>query len=125
MSQEERGRHLQAVGPAAPEVIRRAEDSPNYSSVLGFAEFTKPFILETDASHDGLSAIISQDQDGQRRVLAYASRRLCPTEKNQANYSSMKLEFLALKWAITEKFHHYLLGAEFDVFTDNNPLVHF
>ena len=93
--------------------------------VLGFAEFTKPFILETDASHDGLSAILSQDQDGQRRVLANASRRLRPTEKNQANYSSMKLEFLALKWAITEKFRHYLLGAEFDVFTDNNPLVHF
>ena len=93
--------------------------------VLGFAEFTKPFILETDASHDGLSAILSQEQDGQRRVLAYASRRLRPTEKNQANYSSMKLEFLALKWAITEKFRHYLLGAEFDVFTDNNPLVHF
>ena len=78
--------------------------------VLGFAEFTKPFILETDASHDGLSAILSQDQDGQRRVLAYASRRLRPTEKNQANYSSMKLEFLALKWAITEKFRHYLLA---------------
>ena len=93
--------------------------------VLWFAEFTKPFILETDASHDGLSAILSQDQDGQRRVLAYASRRLRPTEKNQANYSSMKLEFLALKWAVTEKFRHYLLGAEFDVFTDNNPLVHF
>ncbi|MCB4779085.1 MAG: DDE-type integrase/transposase/recombinase, partial [Sulfurovum sp.] len=93
--------------------------------VLGFAEFTKPFILETDASHDGLSAILSQDQDGHRRVLAYASRRLRPTEKNQANYSSMKLEFLALKWAITEKFRHYLLGAELDVFTDNNPLVHF
>ena len=89
--------------------------------VLGFAEFTKPFILETDASHDWLSAILSQDQDGQRRVLAYASRRLRPTEKNHANYSSMKLEFLALKWAITEKFRHYLLGAEFDVFTDNNP----
>ena len=93
--------------------------------VLGFAEFTKPFIFETDASHDGLSATLSRDQDGQRRVLAYASRRLRPTEKNQANYSSMKLEFLALKWAITEKFRHYLLGAEFDVFTDNNPLVHF
>ena len=43
------------------------------TAVLGFAEFTKPFILETDASHDGLSTILSQDQDGQRRVLAYAS----------------------------------------------------
>ena len=76
--------------------------------VLGFAEFTKPFILETDASHDGLSVILSQDQDEQRRVLAYASRRLCTTKKNQANYSTTKLEFLALKWAVTERFRHYL-----------------
>ena len=113
------------MGLAAPEGIQRAEEALTTAPVLGFAEFTKPFILKTDASHDGLSAILSQDQDGQRRVLAYASRRLRPTEKNQANYSSMKLEFLALKWAITEKFRHYHLGAEFDVFTDNNPLVHF
>lgn len=38
------------------------------------------------------------------------------------NYSSMKLEFLALKWAVSEKFRKYLLGAKFVVFTDNNPL---
>ena len=37
---------------------------------------------------------------------------------------SMKLEFLALKWAVTEKFCSYLLGAEFEVLTDNNPLSH-
>ena len=81
------------MGPAAPEGVRRAEEIPTSALVLGFAEFIKPFILETDASHDGLSAILSQDQDGQRRVLAYASRRLRPTEKNQTNYS-MKVEFL-------------------------------
>uniref|UniRef100_A0A667X7X5 Gypsy retrotransposon integrase-like protein 1 n=1 Tax=Myripristis murdjan TaxID=586833 RepID=A0A667X7X5_9TELE len=39
-----------------------------------------------------------------------------------ANYSSMKLEFLALKWAMTEKFREYLLGHRCMVFTDNNPL---
>ena len=39
-----------------------------------------------------------------------------------ANYSSMKLELLALYWSITEKFRDILLGAEFTVFTDNNPL---
>lgn len=31
----------------------------------------------------------------------------------------MKLEFLALKWAITEKFREYLLGTEFTIYTDN------
>ena len=38
------------------------------------------------------------------------------------NYSSMKLELLALYWSITEKFRDILLGAEFTVFTDNSPL---
>ena len=37
------------------------------------------------------------------------------------NYSSAKLELLALKWAVTEKYRDYLLGSKF---TDNNPLAH-
>jgi hypothetical protein len=40
------------------------------------------------------------------------------------NYSSMKLEFLALKWAVTEKFREYLLGNKVTIYTDNNPLRH-
>ena len=38
------------------------------------------------------------------------------------NYSATKLELLALKWAVTEKFRGYLLGTKFTVYTDNNPL---
>ena len=72
--------------------------------VLAYADFKKPFILEIDASHGGLGAVLSQDQEGKRRPIAFASRGLKPTERNMDNYSSMKLEFLALKWAITEKF---------------------
>ena len=40
------------------------------------------------------------------------------------NYSAMKLELLALKWAVTVKFREYLLGRKFTIFTDNNPLSH-
>jgi hypothetical protein len=40
------------------------------------------------------------------------------------NYSSMKLELLALKWAVTETFREYLLGARFEVYTDNNSLCY-
>jgi len=89
--------------------------------ILGFADYSKPFIVATDASHVGLGAVLSQDQDGQRKVIAYASRRLRPSERNPRNYSSMKLELLALKWAVTEKFRTYLLGSKFEVYTDNNP----
>lgn len=92
--------------------------------VLAYADFTRPFILEVDASHSGLGAVLSQEQDGRVRPVAYASRGLRPTERNMNNYSSMKLEFLVLKWALTEKFREYLLGNKCLVYTDNNLLSH-
>ncbi len=92
--------------------------------VLAYADFSQLFILEVDASHGGLGAVLSQEQDGKLRPIAYASCSLRPTERNMSNYSSMKLEFLALKWAMTEKFREYLLGSKCVVFTDNNPLSH-
>lgn len=74
--------------------------------ILAFANFTLPFILKVDASHAKLGAVLSQEQEGKVRPIAYASRSLRPPEKK--NYSSMKLEFLAMKWAMTEKFWEYL-----------------
>ena len=69
-----------------------------------------------------LGAVLSQRQeDGKERVIAYASRTL---NKAEQNYDAHKLEFLALKWAITDRFHEYLYGSTFDVFTDNNPLTY-
>ncbi|KAG1930572.1 interleukin-1 receptor accessory protein-like 1-A [Pimephales promelas] len=90
--------------------------------VLAYADFSLPFILEVDASYGGLGAVLSQEQQGKVRPIAYGSRSLKPTERNTSTYSSMKLEFLALKWAMTEKFREYLLGHKCIVFTDNNPL---
>lgn len=92
--------------------------------VLGYADFSLPFTLETDASSLGLGAVLSQKQGGRNKVIAYASRRLRGAEKNDQNFSSMKLELLALKWAVTEKFRSYLLGSKFTIITDNNPLCH-
>lgn len=92
--------------------------------VLAYADFTKPFIVYTDASNQGLGAVLAQVQDNRERVIAYASRSLHPTEKNDANYSSFKLELLALKWAIAEKFKDYLTGSKFTIYTDNNPVAH-
>ena len=87
-----------------------------------YADYTKPFVLHTDASTTGLGAVLYQKQeDGKERVIAYASHTL---NKSERNYDTHKLEFLALKWAITDRFHEYLYGATFDVFTDNNPLTY-
>ena len=55
-------------------------------------------------------------------MIAYASRSV---SKAESNYPAHKLEFLALKWVVCEKFHEYLYGSKsFDVFTDNNPLTY-
>lgn len=75
--------------------------------VMAFPDFTKPFVLHTDASQEGLGAVLYQEQDGELRVLGYASRTLTPAEKNYHMHAG-KLEFLALKWAVTEKFRDYL-----------------
>ncbi len=89
--------------------------------VLGFADWKLPYILHTDASINGLGAALYQVQDGKTRVIAYASRGLSKSEKN---YPVHKLEYLALKWAVCEKFHDFLYGTKFTVLTDNNPLVY-
>ena len=92
--------------------------------VLGYPDYRLPFELETDASHEGLGAILSQKQADGVRVIAYASRTLRGPERNPRNYSTMKLEFLALKWAVCDKFRGYLMGHRFTAVTDNNPLSH-
>ena len=92
------------------------------SPVLAYADYQKPFVVHTDASTLGLGAVLSQRQeDGKERVIAYASQTL---NKAEQNYDAHKLEFLTLKWAITDRFHEYLYGSTFDVFTDNNPLTY-
>lgn len=91
------------------------------SPVLGFADPKLQYALHTDASTTGLGAALYQEQDGKMRVIAYASRGLTPSE---TRYPAHKLEFLALKWSIVEKFHDYLYGNEFIVVTDNNPLTY-
>ena len=79
-------------------------------------------MLHTDASTVGLGAVLYQKQeDGKDRVIAYASHTLNRAEQN---YDAHKLEFLALKWAVTDRFREYLYGGTFDVFNDNNPLTY-
>ena len=90
--------------------------------VLVFPDFDKPFLLEMDASKEGLGVVLSQKQnDGRYHPIAFGSRFLTPSEKN---YHSSKLEFLVLKWSVTEHFKEYLAYTPFVVQTDNNPLTY-
>ena len=70
-------------------------------------------MLHTDASELGLGAVLYQEQDKEKRVISYASQTLSNSERN---YLAHKLEFLALKWAITNHFHEYLYRGDFDVY---------
>ena len=90
--------------------------------VLILANFSEPFILETDASSNGLGAVLSQKaEDGKYHPVAYASRTL---KGGEVNYHSSKLEFLALKWAVTDQFQEYLQYLPFKVRRDNNLLTY-
>ncbi|XDV36032.1 hypothetical protein PO909_005884 [Leuciscus waleckii] len=107
--------------PACETAFQRLKQELLQAPILAYADFTQPFVLYTDASHLGLGAVLAQKQQEEERVIAYASRSLHPAERNDANY---KLELLAMKWALSEKFKDYLWGAKVTVVTDNNPLVH-
>ena len=93
--------------------------------VRGSPDFSREFILETDASLKGQGAILSQQGKNEKIcVIAYASHSLHPSERLMHNYSSAKLELLVLKWVVTEKFRDYLLCLHFQVYMDNNPLTY-
>ena len=105
-------------------ILEQLIDTLSHPPVLAYPDFELPFVLHTDASQQGLGAVLYQRQDGKLRVIAYGSRTLSPAEKNY-NMHSGKLEFLALKWAICVKFRDYLFYApHFTVYTDNNPLTY-
>ncbi len=89
--------------------------------MFAFSDPSKPYILHVDASLDGLGAVLNQEYPEGFRPVAFASRKLSRSERN---YPIHQLEFLALKWAIVDKFHDYLYGAKFTVRTDNNPLTY-
>ena len=109
----------EAQEEAFRELVQRLTNPP----VLCYPNFSCQFILRTDASKQGLGAVLCQEQpSGDVRVMAYGSRAVRQAEEN---YSTHKLEFLALYWAVTKHFHHYLYGAPtFIVTTDHNPLTY-
>ena len=93
------------------EVFQALKQACMSTPVLAFADYTKDFLLKTGTSKDGLGAVLSQQQaDRQYHPVAYGSQTLTAHEKN---YHSTKLEFLALKLAITEHFKEYLLYQPF------------
>ena len=87
--------------------------------VLAYPSFSKEFVLETDASIEGLGAVLSQAQgDGRLHPIAFASRALSQAERN---YSITELETLAVVWAVSH-FHYYLYNQVVTVYTDHTAV---
>ena len=95
-------------------LIQRLTNPP----ILVYPDYSAPFELCVDASRNGLVAVMCQEQEGLMHVLSYASRGL---KGSAQNYHSNKLEYLALRWAVT---HDYQFGHHYVVRTDNNPLTY-
>ena len=86
--------------------------------VLQLPDFSMPFVLQTDASGEGLGAILLQEIDGFRHPVAFASRRL---QKREQNYATIEKECLAVVWGIL-KFQSFLYGQHFTLEVDHEPL---
>ena len=86
--------------------------------ILKYPDFSKDFVLTTDASNIALGAVLSQVYDGQEHPICYASRTLNDTENK---YSPIEKELLAIMWAV-KYFRPYLYGRKFKIITDHAPL---
>jgi RNase H-like domain found in reverse transcriptase len=86
----------------------------SHAPVLNLPDFTKPFVIETDASQFGIGAVLMQDH----RPLAYLSQKL--GIKNQG-LSTYEKELLTLITAVI-KWKHYVLGSHFIIKTNQISL---
>ena len=88
--------------------------------VLAYPDFSKPFILDTDASNTGIGGVLSQvDDEGRERVIAYASRSLT---KPECQYCVTRRELLAVV-SFAQQFRPYLLCRRFTLRTDHGSLT--
>lgn len=105
--------------PEYIEAFERCKELLTNAPLLQFPDFSKPFVLTTDASNFALGAVLSQGPIGSDKPIAYASRTLNDAE---TRYSTIEKELLAIVWA-TKHFRPYLYGKKFTIYTDHRPLA--
>jgi len=88
------------------------------SPILAMPQDEGQYRLDTDASNDAIGAVLSQIQNGQERVIAYASRLL---NKSERNYCVTRRELLAVVYFV-KQFRPYVLGRQFLIRTDHAAL---
>lgn len=88
-------------------------------TILKYPDFTKEFIITTDASNVACGAVLSQHINGSDLPIAYASKTFNPAE---AKKHTIFQEMIAIHWAINH-FKPYVYGRKFKIRTDHRPLV--
>jgi hypothetical protein len=113
----EKGRKF-VWSPECQDASVRLKEALTQSLILAHPDFSKPLILDTDASQGAIGAVLSQMKDGKERVLAYASRTLTKAERR---YCVTRKELLGVVHFV-KYFRHYLYGRPFLVRTDHSSL---
>ena len=98
--------------------VKQLLSTPN---ILVHFDDRKPIVVACDASPFGIGAVLSHIlEDGTEHPVAYASRSLSPAERR---YSQLDKEALAIVFSV-EKFHRYIFGRKFLLYSDHKPLIH-
>lgn len=104
--------------PAASHAFQQLKQALVEAPVLGYPQPEGKLILDTDASSHAVGAVLSQEQDGVVRPLAYYSQTLKHAERQ---YCVTRRELLAVIKGIRQ-FHVYLYGHHFTIRTDHAAL---
>lgn len=97
--------------------FKRLEEAMSTRPILPLPDFTQPFILECDASEEGIGVVLMQD----KHLITHASLKLTQVERL---YSIYDKEMLVIGHTLT-KFRQNLVGAKFIVRTNHNSLRYF
>ena len=89
------------------------------ADMLEFYDPSKPIVVVSDACSYGLGGVLAHIVDGQEKPISFASFSLNSAQKS---YPILHLEALALVCTV-KKFHKYLFGQKFTIYTDHKPLL--
>ena len=107
-------------GKTQKDAFKMSKELLKSSTLLVHYDLRRELVLETDASPFGVGVVLSQVMDdNSTRPLAYASRTLAPAEQK---YSQIERKGLAIIFGL-KRFHKYLSGRRFSIFTDHRPLL--